>query len=169
MWQFLQQFVQKGTQQLCSGRHPCPQQMWWCTAVPSKHWSDFTVAESQHSWVWKGPLEVIGSNLPAQAGPEASEQTELQEVATLHVLVCRKCIMPLMEAGAWGDGLLACRMCVLIQDLCQQAKDLYEVSRLCSIRDDKKEKDWIFSETPQLQEPEVRDWNRVGGCRFLHL
>ena len=110
------------------------------------------------------------SSPPAQAGPEASTQRELQEDAALHVLGCRECLGPLVEAGAAGDGLLACRRCVLIEDLCHQVKELQEeVSRLCSIRDDEEERDWIFSETLQLHEPEVRDWNRVGGCRFLHL
>lgn len=41
-----------------------------------------------------------------------------------------------------------------------------------SIRDYEKERDWIFSETPQLQqriETEMEQGSGVGGCRVLHL
>ena len=41
--------------------------------------------------------------------------------------------------------------------LCCQVKELWEkVSRLCSIRDDKKEIDWIFSKTLYLQKLELQ-------------
>lgn len=62
--------------------------------VPSRQWSDFTVTEPRshrRAEVGRG-LEVIVSNPPAQAGPEASTQRELQEDAALHVLGCRECL-----------------------------------------------------------------------------
>lgn len=65
------------------------------------------------------------SNPPAQAGPEASTQRELQEDAALHVLGRRECLL-------WRLGIedmvfyLASRRCVLIDDLCHQVKELQE-------------------------------------------
>ena len=54
-----------------------------------------------------------------------------------------------------GDGLLASRKVVLIEDPCHQVHELWEqVSRLHSIRDDQKEIGQIFSKTMRLQEPE---------------
>lgn len=48
---------------------------------------------------------------------------------------------PLAKAGAVGDdSLLACRRYALVEGLCHHVKEQHEeVSRLCSIRDDKKE------------------------------
>lgn len=51
---------------------------------------------------------------------------------------------PLAKAGAVGDGLLACRRYTLVEGLYFTQHE--EVSRLCSIRDDKKEIEWIFLE-----------------------
>lgn len=56
----------------------------------------------------------------------------------------------LPEAAA--DGLLACRSCALVEELCPQVKEPWEeVSRLHSIRDDEKGIDQIFSEILQRQ------------------
>lgn len=57
--------------------------------------------------------------------------------------------------GAMGDGFLACRGLVLTEDLCHQLNELWEpVSRLHSIRGDKKEINQFLSETLQLLKPE---------------
>ena len=54
-----------------------------------------------------------------------------------------------------GDGLLASRKVVLIEDPCHQVHELWEqVSRLHSIRDDTKEINYVLSETLQLPKPE---------------
>lgn len=54
-----------------------------------------------------------------------------------------------------GDGLLASRRVVLIEDLCHQLNELWEqVSRLHSIRGNKKEINQVLSETLQLLKPE---------------
>lgn len=58
-------------------------------------------------------------------------------------------------AESWAYGLLACRRYTVAEQLCCQIKELWvEVSRLCSIRNDKKEINSIFSESLQLQESE---------------
>lgn len=63
-----------------------------------------------------------------------------------------------------------------MKELCYQVEELWEeVSRLCSIREDKREIDKIFSETQQLEEPQastavetqaVSTPNTKGKCNF---
>lgn len=54
-----------------------------------------------------------------------------------------------------GNGLLASRRVLLIENLCHQLHELWEqVSRPHSIRDDKKGIKQVLSETPQLPKPE---------------
>lgn len=84
---------------------------------------------------------------------EASIQMELQKkAAALQVSGCREFLGLL--AGAREDGLLVHR-CVLVKDPRHQVKELkQEFSRLCSIRDDEKEVDWILSDTWMQGEPD---------------
>lgn len=54
----------------------------------------------------------------------------------------------------WGDGLLACRSCALVEEWCPHVQEPWEeVSRLHSIRDEKGI-DQSFSEILQRQKPE---------------
>lgn len=51
------------------------------------------------------------------------------------------------------DGFTACSSCAVVKKLCHQMKDLQEeVSRLSSIRDERKAVEWLFSKQLQLQE-----------------
>ncbi|XP_059689537.1 SUN domain-containing protein 2-like [Gavia stellata] len=63
----------------------------------------------------------------------------------------------LLENGCEGSFLLAAspgRRYAALGDLCCQEEELQEeVSRLCSIREEEREIDGIFSETQQLEEP----------------
>lgn len=55
-------------------------------------------------------------------------------------------MVPLVKAGAVGDGLSACRRYTMMGGgLCFTQHE--EVSRWCSVSDDKKQIEWIFPET----------------------
>lgn len=109
-----------------------------------------------------------------------------KEDAALHISSCRECLVPLPQAGAADDGVLTCRRCVLVEDLCHQIKELQEeVSGLCSIRN---RSDGSFlrhcslkSQAPNFPEggagrvcpgwngkQRLTGWQRLETCDFWH-
>lgn len=148
--------------------------------VSSRHCSSFSLTGSQHGRVWKGPQETTldGTSGGHLVPPLCSSRARCLGQGRAPEGCC-SCPhlgpqgMPRASDGGWGIRRwhLAYR-CMFIQVLCHPVKELHEVSKLCSTGDYEKERDWIFSETPQLQqriETEMDQGSRVGGCRFLHL
>lgn len=65
---------------------------------------------------------------------------------------CSECLGPPMKLEltviSSAEGVL-----LLMDELCHQVKELWEeISRLCSVHEDERERDRIFPETLQLQE-----------------
>lgn len=84
------------------------------------------------------------SDYPVTA--EALTQTELWGAA-LQVWGC----VGGPDGLGWGDGLSACRRCVLWGESALPRMELPEVSSLCDSGDAEKEIDWIFCEILQVQ------------------
>lgn len=84
------------------------------------------------------------SDYPVTA--EALTQTELWGAA-LQVWGC----VGGPDGLGWGDGLSACRRCVLRGESALPRMELPEVSSLCDSGDAEKEIDWIFCEILQVQ------------------
>lgn len=67
------------------------------------------------------------------------------------------------------DGFTACSSCAVVKKLCHQTKELQEeVTRLSSIRDERKKVEWLFSKKLQLQElklPIVEETGRACACQ----
>lgn len=102
----------------------------------------------------------VGAAVAVRAG--ALTQTQLQMIdAAPHVSGCRDRLGPLLEARR--DGPLSCRWCAGFGELCCQVEELKEeVSRLCSIREDERERQDLLRDATTSRAPEP---NRSDVCR----
>ena len=96
---------------------------------------------------WALPPTPTGATVPDTAEVLA-ETGLLRKDASLWVWGCTKCLGPLAEAGAGEGSILTCRGMLWLRSSIE-VKELWEVRRLHSTRNDEKEIDKLFTEKLQ--------------------
>jgi len=96
----------------------------------------------------------VDAGVATPARVEACTQTELHVVdAAFQVPGCRDSLRAL--SAVRRDGPPSCRSCAVLEELCLQVEELWEeASRLCSIKEDEREIDRIFSAPQELEQPQ---------------